>query len=122
MSLPTLVSEDQIRRFNYCWHGQVRTGMFFKDRLFTCLGGFEEDERAVAYEHACRLAQNHDVVMTAAQQVPRQYYLWAEISAHMDTALLQTQESLAALSQKRRGAAGVIPLQNQGTAIGSSAA
>ena len=88
MSLPTLLSESQIRPFNYYWDGHVRLGMAVRGRLYALLDCFSENNRASAYEKGCELAEDNDVVMTVTQAVRPEYHLWIALTATTDTALL----------------------------------
>ncbi|MBE7385992.1 MAG: hypothetical protein F6J95_031970 [Leptolyngbya sp. SIO1E4] len=88
MNLPTLLSEKQIRSFNYYWEGEVRPGMSVGGCLYALLDCFSEDNRAAAYERGCQLASNHDVVLTVSQSTRPQYRLWIALSASTDLSML----------------------------------
>lgn len=88
MRLPTLLPENQIRPFNYYWEGQVRSGMSVRGRLYALLDCFSENNRAIAYEKGCELAEDYDVVMTVTQAVRPEYHLWVALTSGTDKTLL----------------------------------
>lgn len=88
MNLPTLLAEQQIRSFNYYWKGEVRPGMTSCGRLYALLDCFSERERTSAYEKACQLAGEHDVVLTVSQEKPPHYRLWIALSSGTNLSLL----------------------------------
>ncbi|MEM9004508.1 MAG: hypothetical protein AAGE59_13420 [Cyanobacteria bacterium P01_F01_bin.86] len=88
MSLPTLLPENQIRPFNYYWEGQVRSGMTARGQLYALLDCFSENNRAIAYEKGCELAESYDVVVTVTQEIRPKYHLWVALTAGMDKSLL----------------------------------
>jgi hypothetical protein len=92
MTLPTLLSEGNVRCFNFYWQGQIRTGMSLRGHLFALLGPYAENERAIAFERGCELSTDHDVVVTVSSQAPVVYKLWLALSPQV-SGLLTANDS-----------------------------
>ena len=84
MQLPKLLKEEQIRPFNYYWQNDIRSGMWANGHLYALLGCFEAEERAIAFEKGCRLADKGDVVLTVSASTPARYRLWIALSNQTD--------------------------------------
>ena len=88
MSLPKLILENQTDPFNYYWDGCVRSGMAVRGRLYALLEHFAEKNRSIAYERACELAKDCEVVLTVTQSIRPKYHLWVALASGTDKSLL----------------------------------
>jgi hypothetical protein len=111
MSLPTLVSEAQIRPFSYYWKAQIRSGMVLHRRLFALVDCFGDANRTSAYERGCRLSEHLEVVITVSSPIRPQYRLWVELSARTEHHLLDLTPQSCAEKVKAAAFSGSVPLQ-----------
>lgn len=82
MALPTLLSKSQINTFEFYWEGRLRRGMSISGRLYALLSDFSHEDRTLAYEKGCQLAQAaDDVVLTASSDLNPQYQLWLRLAS-----------------------------------------
>jgi len=88
MSLPNLLSEDQVRAFSYYWEGSIRSGMAVQGRLYALLDCYPVSERVKAFEKGCELSDSHDVVLTVSNTQKVVYRLWIALAADTHKSLL----------------------------------
>lgn len=98
MNLPTLLPESQIHPFSYYWEGEVRSGMTLRGRLYALLDCFPEQRRAIAYETGCKLAEEHEVVITVGKDTHFYYGLWIALCPSTSQ-ILQTYTCQRTVSQ-----------------------
>jgi hypothetical protein len=78
--LPNVVPESIISRFKY-WDDDVKDGMFFQDKLYTCINQFALQKRLVAYEKGCEISeQGFNVCITVTES---RYVLWQELRSEL---------------------------------------
>lgn len=81
MNLPTLLPDSQIRSYEYTCEGQPCSGMSTDGRSYVLLSSFSSEERSLAYEKGCEMAQKvEDVVLTASVGIRPLYRLWVAVS------------------------------------------
>lgn len=77
--LPTILNHAQIQTFNFYHHGAVRRGMTVNGQLYKFVATFALEERLQAFERACQLSCQGEIVLTA--DIASGYHLWADICA-----------------------------------------
>ena len=88
MSLPSLISEQQVRPFNYYQDGAIFCAIAFQHRFYKRVYQFDQVERSKAYAIGCQLGERgRDVVITASNQ---HYTLWVDL--HADIAAIPVLE------------------------------
>lgn len=81
MNLPTLLSDRQIRPLEYTCEGEPCSGMSADGRSYVLLSSFSSEERSLAYERGCEMAEQvEDVVLTASVGIRPLYRLWVAVS------------------------------------------
>ncbi len=79
MSLPLLISEQQVRPFNYYQDGAIFCAIAFQHKFYKRVYRFDQIERSKAYVMGCQISEHgNDVIMTASDQY---YTLWVDLRA-----------------------------------------
>ncbi|MEO1093532.1 MAG: hypothetical protein AAFX01_01365 [Cyanobacteria bacterium J06638_28] len=81
MNLPTLLSDRQIRPLEYTCEGEPCSGVSADGRSYVLMSSFPAEDRSLAYEKGCEMAEQvEDVVLTASVGIRPLYRLWVAVS------------------------------------------
>lgn len=74
--LPPLLKEGDYRSFKFWFNHKVRDGIVYHNELFCRTHSVPVIDRSKLYREACKLAQNDEVIVTAAND---RYSLWLSL-------------------------------------------
>jgi hypothetical protein len=94
--LPPVIGKGDFHPFKFWFNNQLQDGMLYRNELFYRLQTVSTTHRARLYRYACKIAQQHTVVVTA---LPNEYSMW--VSLRSPSLFYQAQEKLLKKLQKK---------------------
>lgn len=89
--LPPVLSEGNYHPFKFWFNDRLRDGLFYQNELFYRLQTLSATHRATLYQHACQLAQQDSVIVTASLT---EYSMWISLRSPRLSHFVQKLETL----------------------------
>jgi hypothetical protein len=87
--LPLVISDREFFPFKFWFNNSIQDGMYYRNELFYCLYSIEIKQRARLYHYACKLAQDHMVIISSTDVL---CHIW--ISLRSEGAIAQGSGNL----------------------------